>query len=199
MRFAPHFVHSQEFCHFIFADLIANPVPGFGADRLQQPADMHMSQVVTLRQDNTALEADLALSVDRAISLEKALVELRDEQQKLKNENAGLQRNIVAVEGRLSADLARSLEQQRDDIGEQTQFYSKMVGELNRKVRAEEEQRIALERDLGQAKTDIVQALRDIEAVEHQRDSLQIQLQVYIKKCRDSRVAEVEQSAHFET
>ena len=38
----------------------------------------------------------------------------------------------------LSRELMRSFEKERGDLDEQSQFYSKMVGELNRKLRTAE-------------------------------------------------------------
>jgi hypothetical protein len=59
----------------------------------------------------------------------------------LSRTNESLQESMRQMEQSFAGSLSRALAEQRGDIGEQQQFYSKLVGELNRKVRDAEETR----------------------------------------------------------
>jgi hypothetical protein len=111
----------------------------------------------------------------------------------LSRTNESLQESMRQMEQSFAGSLSRALAEQRGDIGEQQQFYSKLVGELNRKVRDAEETRCENfvpsmgdmtwhgEWYLSQCARisihPLKQALRDIHEVEIQRDALNQQLQ----------------------
>jgi hypothetical protein len=51
---------------------------------------------------------------------------------------AATEAEFVKQRENLSQDLMRSFDKEKGDLGEQSQFYSKMVGELHRKLRTTE-------------------------------------------------------------
>ena len=64
--------------------------------------------------------------------------QLLQDVEELSRTNDSLQESMRQIEQSFSGNLSRALAEQRGDIGEQQQFYSKLVGELNRKVREAE-------------------------------------------------------------
>jgi len=52
----------------------------------------------------------------------------------LKNSLSAMEAKFVTENDRLSRELRQSFEEERKDLGEQSQFYVKMVGELHRKL-----------------------------------------------------------------
>jgi hypothetical protein len=56
----------------------------------------------------------------------------------LKNSLSAMEAKLVTENDRLSRELKQSFEEERGNLGEQSQFYVKMVGELHRKLRTTE-------------------------------------------------------------
>ncbi len=56
----------------------------------------------------------------------------------LKNSLSAMEAKLVTENDRLSRELKQSFEEERGNLGEQSQFYVRMVGELHRKLRTTE-------------------------------------------------------------
>ena len=91
---------------------------------------------------HTKRSSELADAVERAKTEQAdaaaANRELSEELEAITRDNGLLKQSMCQMEESFTNNLTLALEQQRGDLGEQSQFYSKMVGELNRKLREAE-------------------------------------------------------------